>query len=411
VGGEDIAAGTYTFFPSIAVDACGNVGIGFSASASTIYGGAYYTGRRAGDPPGTVDPSGTLAAGTDYYVRTFGGPRNRWGDYSGISLDPANEATFWAFNEYAMARGTLTLPPLEDGRWATRFGSFASGIDFGDLPASYNVTVYGDDGARHGIGDRYLGSAIDADGDGQASPNADGDDTDGTNDEDGVVPSAGWRVDTGGTVTVTVGGTDGYLVAWIDWDGNGDFADAGDQIIDEAVIVGTHPISFTIPPVPTGGFADPLNARFRLFDAAPVSPTTAYTGLACNGEVEDYQWSGRFPTAVRLASFGAEARGRAIVVSWETAAEIDNLGFYLYRSDAADGDYRRLNDAIIPSRFPGSPRGATYTWLDDQVTPGTLYYYRLEDVDRYGERTFHSPVSATVLAAVDRSIYLPFVSR
>ena len=114
VGGEDIATGAYTFFPSIAVDNQGGMALGFAASASSIYTGAYYTGRLTGDPAGTVQASGTLRAGTDWYLRTFGAGRNRWGDYSGISLDPADNTTFWLFNEYAMTRGTVISG--EDGR-------------------------------------------------------------------------------------------------------------------------------------------------------------------------------------------------------------------------------------------------------------------------------------------------------
>jgi hypothetical protein len=127
VGANDLGAGTYTFFPSVMVDKCGNMGIGFSASNSQIYPGAYYTGRLAADPAGTVQSTGTLAAGQDYYVRTFNSGRNRWGDYSGISLDPADEVTFWVFNEYAMTRGTPLGSPPEDGRWATMWGSYILG--------------------------------------------------------------------------------------------------------------------------------------------------------------------------------------------------------------------------------------------------------------------------------------------
>ena len=139
-GGEDIHPNgdVHTFFPSIAVDPCGNMAIGFSASSADIYAGAYYTGRLASDPAGTVQTTGTLAAGTDYYYRLFGGSRNRWGDYSGISLDPSDDATFWVYNEYALTRGTVFPSlPTEDGRWGTRFGSFqfhTNGFDFGDLP-------------------------------------------------------------------------------------------------------------------------------------------------------------------------------------------------------------------------------------------------------------------------------------
>jgi hypothetical protein len=122
VGGEDIAAECYTFFPSLAVNASGDMGIGFAASAETIFPGAYYTGRLSGDPAGTVQQSVTLRAGLDYYYRAFSGSRNRWGDYSGMSVDPSDD-TFWAFNEYAITRGTLIGG--EDGRWGTAWGNFA----------------------------------------------------------------------------------------------------------------------------------------------------------------------------------------------------------------------------------------------------------------------------------------------
>ncbi len=98
------------------------MGIGFAASAPGIFPGAYYTGRKPSDPAGTVQPAETLAAGVDYYIRTFGGARNRWGDYSGMSVNPADDRTFWVYNQYALTRGTVIS--AEDGRWGTRFGSF-----------------------------------------------------------------------------------------------------------------------------------------------------------------------------------------------------------------------------------------------------------------------------------------------
>ncbi len=129
VGGEELASGTYTFFPSIAVDFRGNIGIGFAASAPTLYAGSFYTGRLTTDTAGTMQPPGTNALGVDYYIRTFGVGRNRWGDYSGMSLDPATESTFWVYNEFAMTRGTPSSG--EDGRWSTRWGSFT----FNNRPA------------------------------------------------------------------------------------------------------------------------------------------------------------------------------------------------------------------------------------------------------------------------------------
>jgi hypothetical protein len=138
VGAEDLGSSTFTFFPSVMVDQCGNMGIGFAASNQGIYPGAYYTGRLAGDAPGTVQPTGVLQAGLDYYVRTFGGTRNRWGDYSGLALDPADEETFWVYNEYAMTQGTPLGGLPELGRWATQWGSFALGCQ----PVAVAITEF-----------------------------------------------------------------------------------------------------------------------------------------------------------------------------------------------------------------------------------------------------------------------------
>ncbi len=123
VGGEDITNDCYTFYPSLAINKQEQLGIGFCASAATIYPGAYYTGRMSTDPAGTVQPVEVMNAGDDYYIRKLGGTENRWGAYSSTSLDPRDGETFWVFNQYGMTRGT-TLNG-EDGRWATAFGSFA----------------------------------------------------------------------------------------------------------------------------------------------------------------------------------------------------------------------------------------------------------------------------------------------
>lgn len=117
IGGEDVAPSTYTFFPSVAVNAAGDAMFGFAGSAETIYAGAYAAGRQADDTAGTVQPTVTVKAGVDYYYRAFGGTRNRWGDYSGIAVDPTDYRFFWVFNEYADTRGTVLSG--EDGRWGT----------------------------------------------------------------------------------------------------------------------------------------------------------------------------------------------------------------------------------------------------------------------------------------------------
>jgi hypothetical protein len=102
-------------------------------------------------------------------------------------------------------------------------------------------------------------------------------------------------------------------------------------------------------------------------------------------------------TAVRLAWFTASSRDRAAEVAWETASELDNLGFHLYRGLSENGLWQRLTVSLIPG-LGSSPEGKRYSFLDAGLTNGTTYFYRLEDVDRSGKVTSHGPVSATPLA-------------
>ena len=62
-------------------------------------------------------PPLTLAPGLDFYKRTFGSFRNRWGDYTGIAFDPVADSLVWVFNQFAGLRGSPSGG--EDGRWET----------------------------------------------------------------------------------------------------------------------------------------------------------------------------------------------------------------------------------------------------------------------------------------------------
>ena len=103
------------------------------------------------------------------------------------------------------------------------------------------------------------------------------------------------------------------------------------------------------------------------------------------------------PTAITLAAFEAAPQGDGILVTWETAMELDHVGFNLYRSTAAAGPYTQLNAGLIPPQFPGEVMGGAYEWLDTGVQPGVVYYYKLEDLDVKGVSTFHGPISTTLV--------------
>lgn len=70
-----------------------------------------------------------------------------------------------------------------------------------------------------------------------------------------------------------------------------------------------------------------------------------------------------------------------VEIKWETATEQETAGFYLYRSQTPDGEFEPINpDKIIDSK--GNPvSGASYTYIDSNVTAGETYYYILEEVE------------------------------
>lgn len=101
--------------------------------------------------------------------------------------------------------------------------------------------------------------------------------------------------------------------------------------------------------------------------------------------------------AVTLAGFGAQPRDGQVLVTWETAAELNNVGFNLYRAGSA-GAAGRTMLAFVPSQSPGAAQGASYSYADADVSAGQTYTYWLEDLDISGAAVLHGPVSATANA-------------
>jgi hypothetical protein len=117
------------------------------------------------------------------------------------------------------------------------------------------------------------------------------------------------------------------------------------------------------------------------------------------------------PTLIELASFTATPHRDHVRVERETASEVDNYGFNIFRS-AVRGEHSKLNDTLIPAQ--GGPTwGASYTYDDADTIAGITHYYKLEDVDVHGRSTFHGPVQArlspwrTPLPARPRPVPLP----
>jgi hypothetical protein len=101
------------FYPAGCPDSNGNFIMVFSRSGANQFGSIGYTGRKATDPPGTLQSSALLKAGVAHYQALDNGGRNRWGDYNGVASDPSSPRLVWFYSEFASAVNT----------WATWVGS------------------------------------------------------------------------------------------------------------------------------------------------------------------------------------------------------------------------------------------------------------------------------------------------
>jgi len=109
------------------------------------------------------------------------------------------------------------------------------------------------------------------------------------------------------------------------------------------------------------------------------------------GRLNLYEAMDQTPLLVVLTSFRAWNSGDAVILQWETATEIDNAGFHVWRAETPDGDYIRVTHYLIPAEG-GATWGSIYFYEDDDVLDGRTYYYKLEDIDYSGVSTFHGPV-------------------
>lgn len=97
-------------------------------------------------------------------------------------------------------------------------------------------------------------------------------------------------------------------------------------------------------------------------------------------------------TGVSLISFEADQTPEGVLLSWETATEVDNLGFNLYRAEQVDGQKTQINPNLILSKTIGGTSGAVYEYLDAGVVSGVDYFYWLEDVDFTLNKTLYGPI-------------------
>jgi hypothetical protein len=108
---------------SIAMNGLGDIALGYSVSGASTFPSIRYTGRLASDPLNTMTfNEESIFEGTGSQSGT-----NRWGDYSMMSVDPSDDASFWYTTEYSNGGWS----------WITRIAKFTfpESVDPGNLAA------------------------------------------------------------------------------------------------------------------------------------------------------------------------------------------------------------------------------------------------------------------------------------
>ncbi|MCA9263330.1 MAG: hypothetical protein KDA60_05755, partial [Planctomycetales bacterium] len=287
-----------------------------------------------------------------------------------IPEDAALGETFARFR-LSSTGGLTPFGPAIDGEVEDyRLEILDTGLDFGDAPDAPYPTLLASDGARHqrkpGV---YLGNSDDPETDGQASAAANGDGS----DDDGVTLPGTFVVAGAGQITVNAS-VDGFLNAWVDFNQDGDWDDAGEQVFtDASLTAGNNSLTLNVSQDALPG---QTFARFRFDTTGGLAPT----GLAADGEVEDYRVNVELPTTdfgdapsqypVLLANDGARHfLGSQIFLGTSVDNETDGRPSANANGDGADEDGITFQTDVIIGRnatitATASAAGRLDGWID-----------------------------------------------
>lgn len=133
---------------SIMMNGSNELGLGYSVSSSTVYPSIRFCGQTAeayASASGILDfPESVIVDGANSQTGY-----NRWGDYSGMSVDPADDQTFWYTNEYIGSGGSrkTKIASFQVGPVAPTSGFAANTI----IPCLNNTVIFTDQTTGGGI--------------------------------------------------------------------------------------------------------------------------------------------------------------------------------------------------------------------------------------------------------------------
>lgn len=234
-------------------------------------------------------------------------------------------------------------------------------------------------------------------------------------------------------------GIGGVVVQLLDEDGNviaTTITDSNGNYLFENLPPGTYFVSIPNPPAAYPASSDPTSTSDNNVDnddngiqnnpgepviSPPIvlSPNDEPTADGDNDPNSDLTIDFGFhdpieaPTAITLISFNGRSDNKTVTLTWNTAAEVDNFGFYILRTTSPImPDPINLDQAIgfVETNIEkGTVAGSSYTFEDEVDEYGT-YYYWLVDVE-YDEDTNIEPRPVRVVVSRFKLLFLPFINN
>jgi len=94
---------------------------------------------------------------------------------------------------------------------------------------------------------------------------------------------------------------------------------------------------------------------------------------------------GEIALPVKLSALGAIWNPNGTKIFWEAESQQGNLGWNIYRSEAKDGKFVKINGELIKGAGTTS-NPMKYSFIDKDAEKGKVYYYYLEDISFNGEK-------------------------
>lgn len=142
------ASGAFDFYQgSLAVNSSGQIVVGYNRSGDVTTGqdgrvSVFARGFKT-NADGTLSAIGDAILLKQSVVDEYhnGSPigqaaagRQRWGDYSSVTLDPNNKQSFWVTGQFAREYNTLQANPTGNGSGFARWGTFISQVNLATVP-------------------------------------------------------------------------------------------------------------------------------------------------------------------------------------------------------------------------------------------------------------------------------------